>query len=183
MSDEAHDDDQVEDVVAQAEEIVEAEAMAELVEEDIGEFRRIAAERDEFREVAQRLQADIENFRKRAALQAEQTAEAKARQVVAELLPVLDTFELAESHLPTESELSAESKALLQTRAQLLDILSRLGLEVVPGAGEAFDPQVHEAVAHAEGESEDGPVVDEVLRAGYSWRGTVLRAAMVRVRG
>ncbi len=50
----------------------------------------------------------------------------------------------------------------------------------------AFDPSVHDAVAHAEAEPEDGqdgPVVEEVLRAGYRWKGQVLRPAMVRVRG
>ena len=77
----------------------------------------------------------------------------------------------------------AEAAALSSARAMLVDTLTKLGLEAVPGAGEAFDPEVHEAVMHVEAEDGEGPVVDEVLRAGYVFRGTTIRAAMVRVRG
>jgi molecular chaperone GrpE len=66
----------------------------------------------------------------------------------------------------------------------LTDILSKEGLERVDQAGVAFDPAVHDAVAHAEAEpGQEGAVVEEVLRAGYRWKGQDLRAAMVRVRG
>ena len=67
----------------------------------------------------------------------------------------------------------------------LLDILAREGLERVDQPGVVFDPSVHDAVARSEGEgSESGePVVEEVLRSGYRWKGQVQRAAMVRVRG
>ena len=56
-----------------------------------------------------------------------------------------------------------------------------VGLERLGEAGEPFDPTVHDAVAHTEGEG--GPLVDEVLRAGYRWRDQVLRPAMVKVKG
>jgi molecular chaperone GrpE len=49
--------------------------------------------------------------------------------------------------------------------------------------GVAFDPQVHDAVAHIEGDVDGEQVIDEVLRAGYRWKGAVLRPAMVRVKG
>jgi molecular chaperone GrpE len=173
--------DEADEVIAAAQAVIEEEALAEEVEEDLDELGRALAERDEFREMAQRLQADFENYRKRSAAQAEQTADRRAGEVVVSLLPVLDTFDLAQGHLSEETESSADATALVQARAQLLDILAKLGLAVVPGKDEPFDPQVHDAVAHAEGDGET--VVDEVLRAGYTWRGTVLRPAMVRVRG
>ena len=65
-----------------------------------------------------------------------------------------------------------------------LETLGKEGLERVNEAEVPFDPEVHDAVAKCEGEVEGGvPVIDEVLRSGYRWRGRVLRPAMVRVRG
>ena len=61
---------------------------------------------------------------------------------------------------------------------QLMDVLSREGLEAIPAAGEAFDPQVHEAVA---GGGEGDLVVTQELRRGYALKGRVLRPAMVVV--
>jgi molecular chaperone GrpE len=141
-------------------------------------------ERDEYLDALRRLQADFENYRKRVD---RQFAELAARGVVAlvtNLLPVLDTLDLAEDHLLGEGDDAVpgtETRALVQARAQLLDTLVKDGLERVGTQGEAFDPQIHDAVAHTEGD--DGPLVDEVLRAGYRWRGQMLRPAMVKVRG
>ena len=113
MSDEFRDEAaEAEQVIADAEEIVSEAELAEPVEEDLDELGRAVAERDEFREMAQRLQADFENFRKRSAAQAEQSAERRVAGVVEQLLPVLDTFDLAASHLSAEGEPSAEAAAL-----------------------------------------------------------------------
>jgi molecular chaperone GrpE len=66
----------------------------------------------------------------------------------------------------------------------MLDALKREGLERIDDVDAAFDPQIHDAVAHTEGdETSSGPVVDDVLRAGYRWKGVVLRPAMVKVQG
>jgi molecular chaperone GrpE len=145
----------------------------------------LARERDEYLLALQRTQADFENYRKRIArLQEEQSARASAT-LVDKLMPVLDTLDLAEAHLNESLEVSEDGKALRASRAMLMDILSKEGLERVDQAGVPFDPSVHDAVARAEGEGgESGePVVEEVLRSGYRWKGQVLRAAMVRVRG
>ena len=184
MNDEVRDESSdAEQVIADAEEILSEAELAEPVEDDLDELGQVLAERDEFRQMAQRLQADFENFRKRSAAQAEQSAERRVAGVVEQLLPVLDTVDLAASHLSTDGEPSAEAAALASARSMLGDTLAKLGLEPVPGAGAPFDPEVHEAVMHVDAEEGDGPIVDEVLRAGYQFRGTTLRAAMVRVRG
>jgi len=143
----------------------------------------LARERDEYLLALQRTQADFENYRKRIArLQEEQSARASG-QLVEKLLPVLDTLDLAEAHLNESLEPSEDGKALRASRAMLMDTLNKEGLERVDQAGVPFDPSVHDAVAHAEAEEgQDGAVVEEVLRAGYRWKGQVLRAAMVRVR-
>jgi molecular chaperone GrpE len=146
---------------------------------------QLARERDEYLLALQRTQADFENYRKRIArLQEEQAARASG-DIINKVLPVLDTLDLAEVHLNESLEVSEDAKALRASRAMLLDILSKEGLERVDQPGVPFDPSVHDAVARSEGEPGDGgePVVDEVLRSGYRWKGQVLRAAMVRVRG
>jgi len=142
-----------------------------------------ARERDEYLLALQRTQADFENYRKRVArLQDEQAARASAM-LVEKLLPVLDTLDLAENHLNETLELTDDGKALRASRSMLLDILSKEGLERVDQPGVTFDPSVHDAVAHSEGEGDGNTVVEEVLRSGYRWKGQVLRAAMVRVKG
>lgn len=145
----------------------------------------LARERDEYLLALQRTQADFENYRKRIArLQQEQAARASG-DMVAKLLPVLDTLDLAEAHLNEALDVSEDAKALRASRAMLLDILLKEGLERVDRAGVPFDPSVHDAVARSEGEPGDGgeTIVAEVLRSGYRWKGQVLRPAMVRVRG
>ena len=162
---------------------LDEDAAAE-VEEDLDELGLLTKERDELRAMAQRLQADFENYRKRVARQSEETAARLCAELVSSLLPVLDALYLAEAHLELSAELSDEAKALVAARRLLVDTLTKQGLEQVAGAESSFDPTLHDAVAQGEGEGgEEGPVVDEVLRAGYSFRGSIVRPAMVRVRG
>jgi molecular chaperone GrpE len=63
-----------------------------------------------------------------------------------------------------------------------LDILKKEGLSRIDEVGAPFDPKIHDAVAHVEGDGGE-QVVDDILRAGYVWKGSVLRPAMVRVKG
>jgi molecular chaperone GrpE len=151
----------------------------------------LAKERDEYLNSLQRLQADFENYRKRVVRQQEEQSARAALELVRALLPILDTLDLARSHLETEGdvEMNADARALTQARSMLIDVLGKEGLERVDESGVAFDPAVHDAVAHIPGGDEEASeieghnVVDEVLRAGYRWRGQVVRPAMVRVKG
>ncbi len=145
----------------------------------------LARERDEYLLALQRTQADFENYRKRVArLQEEQAARASG-QLVEKLRPVVDALDLAEAHLNESLESSEDGKALRASRAMLVDVLAKEGLERVDRADVPFDPTVHDAVAHSEAEDDVAgeTMVEEVLRSGYRWKGQVLRAAMVRVRG
>jgi molecular chaperone GrpE len=141
-------------------------------------------QRDEYLDALQRLQADFENYRKRMTRATADAATRAAGDIVVKLLPALDAFDYAQSHFAdTESE---EAQALTQTRGLLLDALAKEGLERIDAPGVAFDPQVHDAVAHAphdDTDNDQGPIVDDVLRAGYRWKGVVLRPAMVKVLG
>ena len=154
------------------------------VERELDPMKVLAAERDEYLLALQRVQAEFENYRKRIQrLQDEQSARA-ATDLVTKLLHVLDTLDLAQAHQGDSGAGSEDAKALQAARSMLLETLAKEGLERVNEAEVPFDPEVHDAVAKCEGEVEGGePVIDEVLRSGYRWRGRVLRPAMVRVRG
>ena len=138
-------------------------------------------ERDEYLDSLQRLQADFENYRKRVVRSSDDAAVRAAGDLVAKLLPVLDAFDLARAHFSTTE--SDEARALDQARGLLLDVLAREGLERIDEMAIPFDPQLHDAVAHVGGDADGEQVVDDVLRAGYRWKGAVLRPAMVRVMG
>lgn len=142
--------------------------------EDVAEIDvlTVMAERDEYTQLAQRIQADFDNFRKRSAAQAQAEAERATGQLASALLPVLDAAEAAYLNHPEQ---------VGPLLSQMLGELKRLGLEALDLEGRPFDPEVAEAVAHEPGDGGD-PVVTEVLRSGYSWKGRTLRPAMVRTR-
>ena len=153
--------------------ILETEAAAVDVHEDLDALAVASAERDAYLDDLRRLQADFENYKKRMQKQQTDYATRAAESLVDKLLPVLDTADLASSHGGGED--------LAQIRLALLEILEREGLERIAVAGAPFDPNVHDAVAHEPGDGDQE--VAEVLRAGYRWKGRVLRPAMVKVRG
>ena len=111
----------------------------------------LARERDEYLLALQRTQADFENYRKRITRQQGEMTARAAADLVDKLLPVLDTLDLAEAHFNESLDLTEDGKALRASRAMLMDILSKEGLERVDQRNVPFDPSVHDAVAHTEG--------------------------------
>ena len=136
-------------------------------------FDAVKAERDEFKDIALRLQADFENYKKRVATVQQDEVDRATGRLAESLLPVLDACEAAVAHGGEGAE---------AIRSSLMAALAGQGLVAMTLEGEPFDPEQAEAVVHEEGEGGD-PVVVEVLRTGYTWKGRVLRAAMVKVRG
>jgi|SRR4051794_36035430 len=137
----------------------------------------LLAERDQFKDIALRLQADFDNYRKRAASQRSDEIDRLTGKFAEALLPVLDACEAAFAH---------GADGVEPIWSQLIGVLQRQGLEATNPEGEEFDPTEAEAVLHepADPEQEAGhPVVSEVLRTGYKWKGRTLRPAMVKVRG
>ncbi|HEX4176327.1 MAG TPA: nucleotide exchange factor GrpE [Acidimicrobiales bacterium] len=152
--------------------------------EEASHLESVARERDEYLLALQRTQADFENYRKRITRQQGEMTARAAADLVVKLLPVLDALDLAEAHFNESLDLTEDGKALRASRAMLMDILTKEGLERVDQRNIPFDPSVHDAVAHGEGDEGDAEtMVDEVLRSGYRWKGQPLRPAMVRVRG
>jgi len=156
-----------------------ADADATDVAEAQGAFEHdvevLLAERDSFKDIALRLQADFDNYRRRVAVQQADEVQRATGKMAEALLPVLDACEAAFLQHPAEVE-PVFNLLLVQLKKQ--------GLETMNLYEQPFDPNLAEAVMHEEGDGAgDGPVVSEVLRSGYTWNGRVLRAAMVKVRG
>jgi molecular chaperone GrpE len=151
-------------------------ALEQSAEEAVIEAVRLAgrfeAERDEYLDMLRRLQAEFENYKRRVDAQREEQRAQAAADLVRELLPVLDACEAA---------VGAGHADVEPVRVQLLGTLEKHGLVPVSEPGVGFDPNIHEAVLHEEGDGE--PVVAEVMRTGYLWNDRVVRAAMVKVRG
>lgn len=129
-------------------------------------------ERDQFKTMAQRVQADFDNFRKQSAARAQADADRATGRLAEAMLPVLDAAEAAFLRHPEEVG------PLLN---QMLVELKKHGLETLDLEGQPFDPEVAEAVAHEAGDGGE-PVVAEVLRSGYRWKDKTLRAAMVKTK-
>ncbi len=134
---------------------------------------KIAAERDEYLDLARRVQAEFENYKRRIEQQRVEQRERAAEHIVSELLPVLDAGEAA---------VGQGMEDAVALHSQLLVTLEKMGLTRVVDVEVDFDPNVHEAVLHEEGDGGE-PVVAELLRTGYLWNSRVLRPAMVKVRG
>ena len=133
----------------------------------------VMKERDEFKDIALRIQAEFENYRKRAATQMNDELDRAVGKLVEQLLPVLDACEAAVAH---------GVEGVEQVWSSLIGALQKQGLEALDLAGKPFDPSLADAVMHEEGDGSES-VVLEVLRTGYLWKGRVLRAAMVKVKG
>jgi molecular chaperone GrpE len=136
---------------------------------------------DEYLKALQQLQADFENYKKRVVKSSEEAGTRAAGALINKLLPVLDAFDLALTHF-SETD-TDEAKALIQSRGLLLDTLNKEGLTRIDETGAAFDPTIHDAVMHVPGETPGEQTVKTILRAGYIWKGAVLRPAMVEVQG
>ena len=131
------------------------------------------AQRDEYKDIALRLQADFENYKKRVASMQSDEIERATGRIAEEILPVLDACEAAFGH---------GVEGIEPIWSALIGALQRQGLEALDLLNQPFDPALAEAVVHEDGDGGE-PVVVEVLRTGYRWKGRVLRAAMVKVRG
>jgi len=173
-----------EEAGAAEERAAEAQA-AEQVEHDLDELLARAAKADEYLALAQRTQADFENFRKRMS---RDVAAAEARGVARlarELLPALDNLgrALAAAETPPGEDAPEHHLAsgIRLVHEELLAALHRLGIEPFSPQGEPFDPNEHEAMAQQPVEGAEAGTVVEVYQQGFRQDGSVLRPARVVV--
>ncbi len=144
-------------------------------EEAAAELAEAKAEAEKYLDMARRLQADFDNFRKRTQRENEEFRRYACSSIVGDLLTVVDDLDRALEHAGEETEFV---KGIRGVRSNLMKVLESNGLEEIPAEGR-FDPDLHEALCTVEGE-EDG-LVREVFQKGYTLNGKVLRYAKVIV--
>lgn len=131
-----------------------------------------------------RLQADWENYRRRTAQERLDERARATEKLVEALLPVVDDMERALDHARTQ-ELSEDFSQFVDgvdaVRTKLLSVFDHEGVEAIDPAGEAFDPNVHQAVGRVEDAEQYDETVHDVYQKGYRMGGKVLRPAMVTV--
>ncbi len=164
----------------------DGEADAEAIEGELGELVKTALQRDEYLALAQRTQADFENYRKRVARDAVSAQERGVVKLAKELLPALDNLDARYRgrHTPIGASRVEEDPLLAGVRlvrSELSAALAHLGIEAFAPLGEAFDPNLHEAVAQQPVEGAASGTVAEVFQNGYRMGETIIRPARVLV--
>ena len=156
-----------------------SDTAAQAVEGDLDELQKKAAERDEYLALAQRTQADFENYRKRMVRDGAGARERGAGNLAKELLPALDNLARAVDAAGDDGSEFANGVRLVQS--ELTSALKKAGIEAFDPKGEAFDPEQHEAIAHAPIEGVASNTIAEVYQQGYRLNDTILRPARVVV--
>jgi molecular chaperone GrpE len=145
---------------------------------DIDELVATSAQRDEYLALAQRTQADFENYRKRVARDSAQAMERGVAKLAKELLPALDSLDRALAGAAQDDPLLDGVRLV---RSELMAALERVGIEAFAPLGEPFDPNTAEAVAQQPVEGAQSGTVAEVYQTGYRMNGNVIRPARVLV--
>lgn len=186
-TDQKETNEQLEQEVVAAEEVVEeATTQQETAEEVVVDEKdqkiaeltaKIAEEENRYL----RLRADYDNTLRRQKLDREAAEKFRAQSLLTDLLPVLDNLERALQVQVSSEDATSLYKGVEMVYRQFLDAANREGLEVIATEGQAFDPNVHQAVMQEQdAEKETGVVVRE-LQKGYKLKDRVLRPAMVSV--
>ena len=147
------------------------------------DLRKCGDEKKEYLDGWQRAKADFINYRNEEGRRMEDMARFVTTGLIQDILPVLDSFELALGHSLGHGVSKSEDieRGILLIRSQFGDILKRRGLEQIKvEIGEKFDPEKHESIGEVESEKEEGTIAEEVQK-GYILRGRVLRPTRVRL--
>ncbi len=172
--------DPAEDGAQDAQECVSEDGAAVQTEIDDLQKQLEAAKKqsDEYLNMAQRVQADFENFRRRNNAVRADAYEDGARAFIKTILPVMDNLERA---LAAESADAALHEGVSMVHRQLSEALEKRGVTVIDRAGEKFDPRLENAVMQADASEGEPGTVCLVLQKGYQLGDVVLRHAMVKV--
>ncbi len=174
-----------EEKVTGTEDVVEEtaeKAAAEVAEPEPAEpypEDKLRAEVDSLKDKLLRNAAEFDNFKKRTAKEREELFSFAVCDTVEKFLPVKDNLERAVSAAEGTDDSMLEGVTMILK--QLDDVFSALGVEKIKTVGEAFDPELHNAVMHEENEEFGDNTVSEELMSGFTCKGKVVRHAMVKV--
>lgn len=159
------------------EEVVEPEVVEESKAED--------SAYDELNKRYLRLLADFDNYKRRTSSEKDDIYKYGAMNLIKELLPVLDSFELALKNPPADAieSVKAYQDGFEKVQRQLVDNLGKAGLERIEALGKEYDPNFHEAIMIVDDDSQPANTVIDELRAGYKFKDKVIRPTVCRVTG
>jgi len=162
----------------EVEEVVEVLTTEQELEKKIDELTK-ALEEEEGKKL--RVLADMENVKRRAALDYQTLQTYRAQNVMVNILPVLDNFERALAVEAKEEETKALLTGMEMVYRSLVEALKSDGLEEIEALDQEFDPNFHQAVMTGNEEEKDSGIVLEELQKGYKLKERVLRPSMVKV--
>lgn len=143
-----------------------------------GDLEKLIKEKDEYLNGWKRAKADLINYQKDEAKRFEELAKFAGRSMVQDIIPVLDSFDLASVTLEKNSP---AEKGFLLIRSQLMEALRKYGLEKIKiEPGSQFDPMNHESVGEEASDHPSGTVVEEI-NSGYTMNGKMIRPAKVKI--
>ncbi|MBI3473698.1 MAG: nucleotide exchange factor GrpE [Candidatus Solibacter usitatus] len=154
------------------------EGLAEKLAAVAAERDQLAAEKADLADRLLRRQAEFENFRRRAERDRLEFVQYAGAEIMRDILPAVDDFERA---LKVESADAEYRRGVELIYQRLLEALKKAGLEPMECAGKPFDPNLHQAVDRKETEEVEDQTILEEYQRGYSFRGKLLRPAMVKV--
>ena len=125
--------------------------------------------------------AEFENFRNRTDKEKSQMYAVGAKDVIEKILPVIDNFERGLKSIPEDQKGGPVASGMEMIYKQLITVLTDLGVTPIEAVGQEFDPNLHNAVMHAEDEGLGENIVAEEFQKGYKYKDTVLRHSMVKV--
>jgi len=148
-------------------------------EGQLSELESAVAERDGYLDQLQRTLAEFANYRRRVDQERNQAREFATRDLLRQLVPVLDDLQRAIGSIAEDQRETSWVQGVNMIERKLNGLLEREGVTPIDAIGQPFDPAVHEAVASDPGSG--GQTVVEVYQAGYRHKNNLLRPAMVRV--
>mgnify|MGYP002624013346 CR=1 FL=1 len=136
---------------------------------------------EKWRDLAYRSQAELDNFRKRSAREAQDARAYANGELLRSLLPILDNFEMGLQAARAESESSMIFQGMQMVHRQFQDLLKDFGVQEVEAEGKPFDPNVHDAVSQEPSTHHPEGAIIRVTRRGYRLKDRLLRPASVIV--
>tara|TARA_B100000287_G_scaffold428168_1_gene479094 strand:- start:319 stop:930 length:612 start_codon:yes stop_codon:yes gene_type:complete len=179
---ESIDDDSVKDDPQS--EVVESEESLEKSEEEIAgdPLSELEVQLEEMRDQVLRHQAEVQNVKRRAEQDVEKARKYALERFCNELLPVVDSLEMAIlSESPDQEDSESILKGVKLTLKMFVDTLAKFNLEQMNPEGEPFDPKLHQAVSMVENNEVEPNTVLSVMQRGYILSGRLIRPAMVMV--
>ncbi len=145
------------------------------------ELEEAVRERGQFKALAQRAQADLENLRKRMDDERTEVHRAASARIITKLLPVLDDLQRALGQVTEDPRDASWMEGIGLIERNLLTLLESSGVTLIEADGKVFDPWEHEALYSVQDPDKEPGTVVSVIRSGYRFHGRVLRAAQVSV--